>query len=71
MTDREALKELLRRFGLTPYGAGPERIPGLDTPIPSEIILAANVGEVEGGNGLHARFCFDDEGRFEMLAINE
>jgi hypothetical protein len=69
MTDREALEELLRRFGLTPsdhtgdsHGPDPEA---------NQVILEAQVGGVKGYSGFCAAFNFDADGKFESLAIWE
>jgi hypothetical protein len=69
MTDREALEELLRRFGLTPYAGGD--VEDVDPPQPGEVVLAAKTGGVEGYSNFHARFTFDAEGKFQSLGIWE
>jgi hypothetical protein len=67
-TDREALEELLRRFGLTPYTGGR---PEVDPPTGGEVILLAHEGGVDGYNGFRAAFTFDDSGKFQHLGIWE
>lgn len=67
MNDREALEELLTRFGLSPYGGGSE----VDAPEANEVVIAANHGGVGGYNGFHVRARFTDEGKFESLDIWE
>jgi hypothetical protein len=65
MTDREALEELLRRFGLTPSGAGKwptdERT----------VTLQAKEGGVEGYPDFLAVFQFDPDGKFQELNLWE
>lgn len=70
MTDREALEDLLRRFGLTPY-TGTPRERYVDPPATGEVLLVANVGGVCGYGGFLASFNFDDDGKFRQLVIEE
>lgn len=67
LTDREALEQLLARFGLEPYAGGNTFI----DPADDEIVLVAKEGGVEGYSNFHARFRFDDDGKFETLGIWE
>jgi hypothetical protein len=80
VTDREALEELLSRFGLTPYTGQPldgqpddgtAVRPNVQVPEPHEVILVAKVGGVEGYSDFSARFTFDDQGNFKSLGIWE
>lgn len=68
MSDREALEQLLTRFGLTSYTGGDSEV---DPPDSDEVILLAHHGGVEGYNGFHARFTFDSDGKFKSLGIWE
>lgn len=72
MTDREALEELLRRFGLQPFtGQDKNAWSDVEPPTEDEVILLANVGGVEGYYDFLARFKFDADGKFESLGIWE
>lgn len=67
MTDREALEQLLQRFGLTPYAeSGVPAWPG-----PHDVVLTAKHGRVEGYDGFNAWFQFDENGKFQRLDIAE
>lgn len=65
MTDREALLELLGRFGLHPSDDL-----GANTPH-EDVVLAAKHGGVEGYDGFIARFEFEPDGRFAKLRLEE
>jgi len=65
-TDREALEQLLERFGLTPHTDA-----GSDWPGPNDVVLAAKHGGVEGYDGFSAWFRFDETGKFTGLDIGE
>lgn len=65
MTDHEALEQLLRRFGITPGRTD------YDDPPPHSVFLVAKQGGVGGYKGFFAQFAFDDDGKFEHLAIWE
>lgn len=67
MTDREALEELLRRFGLTP---AVDKI-YQDQAEENDVVLTAKLGGVEGYLGFFAAFQFDDDGKFKRLDIAE
>lgn len=80
LTDREALEELLARFGLTSYtgqrldGQPDDDLavrPGVRLPEPDEVIVVAGVGGVTGYTNFSARFTFDAEGGFKSLGIWE
>jgi hypothetical protein len=72
MTDREALEQLLERFGLAAVPLG-HKLDGRGEArdIPSWVELHAGYGNVEGYSGFHATFMFDDDGSFQELHIWE
>jgi hypothetical protein len=65
-TDREALEQLLARFGLEPYADSHPNWPG-----PHDIVLTAKHGGVQGYTGFTAHFQFDAAGKFAGLDIAE
>lgn len=74
MSDREALEQLIARFGLEPYTgqAASEGLPPLVGPQEDdEILLVAKVGGVSGYSGFYASFTFDADGKFVKLDIGE
>jgi hypothetical protein len=81
MTDREALEELLHRFGLTPYTGQPLdgqpddefaiRPEAKCMPDDNEVVLVAKVGGVGGYSNFHAEFDFSLDGTFKSLHIWE
>lgn len=73
LTDREALQQLLARFGLEPYTgqAVSEGLPPLLEPRDGEVLLVAKVGGVTGYSGFCALFTFDADGKFVGLDIGE
>lgn len=80
-TDREALEQLLARFGLKPYTG--QAIDGADGVADSlsqplvepqadgEVLLVAKVGGVGGYSDFYASFTFDADGKFVSLDIGE
>lgn len=64
MTDRQALKALLDRFGLIPYADEPDASDEV-------VVLEAKRGNVSGYSGFVARFEFDSDGKFQSLGIWE
>lgn len=60
MTDREALMALLDRFGLTPEHNKYD-----------DIVLMAHSGGVEGYQGFHCNWKFDENGQFRGLGVWE
>jgi len=62
MTDREKLLALLANFGLAPDV--PEVVGG-------EVSLIAKEGGVQGYDGFHCTFSFDDYGAFTRVGIWE
>lgn len=71
MTDREALEDLLRRFGLTPYTGHGKDWDSPDPPGDNQVKLVAKEGGVEGYGGFLATFEFDADGKFESLHLWE
>jgi hypothetical protein len=69
MTDREALEDLLHRFGLTPSDRKDD-VDGNAT-TPDRVVLEAKVGGVAGYRGFCAVFEFDADGKFEALGLYE
>jgi hypothetical protein len=64
-TDREALQELLRRFGVSPDETGEHNF------TPDDVILSAGHGGVGGYSGCFIRFGFDEDGKFREADIFE
>lgn len=80
MTDREALEQLLARFGLKPYTGQPmdgrdgtfiSDRPQVEPPKDDEVLLVAKVGGVIGYSDFYASFTFDADGKFVSLDIGE
>jgi hypothetical protein len=73
MTDKEALLELLKRFGITPEigtFTPPEPNPHNLTPS-DQVTLTAHQGDVDGYSGFFTVFDFTPEGKFEQVGVWE